>query len=469
MDDAGSVSANAPVTTAGTLAGWIAGLRFADLPADVVHLAKMCCLDSIACAIGGTRLEPSRILLDVLGETAAGAPVSIPGTGRKLGLMGAAYFGAQAANALDFDNSFRTGAPSHPGATVIPPALAVAEARGASGADFLAAVVAGYEVSLRLGRAVQPTPQRKAAVMGFSPWQSFGAVAAAASLLKLTPEATRSALGLTGAQAPVPSVRKFVDGARPYSWIKNSYGIGAEAGVLSALLAERGYLGNREIFDGPNGFWIMCGSDRWQPELATEGLGDRWLILDVGFKPYACCRWTHTMIDALRALKGELAGRAIERVDVHGFRELTVSLAGDPPDSIIEAQFNAPYLAALELTGHSPERGLHEQQLTDPAVLGVAGRVALHYEEALDKPYFEKGTLPVRVAVTTADGSIFTAEADKPSGSVEAGGFSDAAMERKFLQVVAPVLGEERAARALAMVRTIEEWSARDLADALSG
>ncbi|BBK41701.1 2-methylcitrate dehydratase [Allostella vacuolata] len=468
MDDTAPL---APVSTAGTsaiLSDWIAGLRFQDLPPEVARLARMCMLDSIACAVGGIGLEPSRILLDVLGETAAGSPVSIPGTGRRIGLLGAAHVGAQAANALDFDDSFRTGAPSHPGATVVPPALALAEARGVGGAELLAAVVAGYEVSLRIGRAVQPSPQRKMAVMGFSPWQTFGAMAAAASLVRLPPAAIRSAFGLAGAQAPVPSVRKFVDGARPYSWIKNSYGIASEAGLLSVLLAERGYLGNREIFDGPNGFWIMCGSDRYRPELAIEELGRRWLILDVGFKPYACCRWTHTMIDAIRALKGALAGKTVTRVEVAGFRELTRSLAGDPPDSIIEAQFNAPYIAALELAGRSPEFGLGEADLTDPEVLRIARLVELRYDEATDQPFFELGTLPVRVTVTTADGGVHAAEADKPAGSVEAGGFSDAAMDRKFRQVVTPVLGEAKAEAALQIVRTIETRPVADLAAALA-
>src|SRR5690606_19330976 len=103
----------------------------------------------------------------------------------------------------------------------------------------------------------------------------------------------------------------------------NCYGIASEVGVLSAMLAERDFLGNREIFDGDTGFWIMSGSDRYRQELAVERLGEQWLILDVGFKPYACCRWTHTLLDSLRFLAASLAKEAIVKVDVHGFRELT--------------------------------------------------------------------------------------------------------------------------------------------------
>lgn len=80
-------------------------------------------------------------------------------------------------------------------------------------------------------------------------------------------------MGLAGAQAPVPNVRKFIDGNRASSWIKNAYGIAGRIGVLSAQLAADGYVGNRNIFDGPSGFWIMSGSDQFRRELAVNGLG----------------------------------------------------------------------------------------------------------------------------------------------------------------------------------------------------
>lgn len=453
--------------TATVLADWISGLDYGDFPEDVVQQAKACCIDSIACAIGGIGLEPVRILLDVLSEEASAGTVPVPGTGRKLSLTAAAHFGSQAANALDFDDSIRAGVAGHPGATVVPPAFAVAAGRGASGRELLTAVVAGFEVSLRIGRAVQPSPSRRQEVMGFAPWQSFGALVGSAKLLKLTPDRIRTAFGLTGAQVPVPSVRKFVDGVRPYSWIKNSYGIGCEAAVLSALLAERGYHGNQEIFDGPNGFWIMCGSDQYRRELASEALGSLWLIREIGFKPYACCRWTHTMIDAIRSLKPKLDGRGVESIEVTGFRDLAYSLAGDIPQTIVDAQFNARYVAALELSGHSPEQGLHEAQLADPRVLRLARVVKLNHDPDFDKPFHEKGTLPVRVDIQTTDGETLTARVDHPRGSAARGGFSDAEMDQKFLQLVSPVLGESQTRRALNLLRTMEQHSAQELSAAL--
>ncbi|MER8767003.1 MmgE/PrpD family protein [Mesorhizobium sp. M0968] len=450
--------------TASTLASWITHLRYADIPVEVLRHSKACLLDSVACIIAGMNSHPSTVIRDVLrrGQGSSDA-VSVPGTDLRMGVLGASYLGAQAANLLDFDDSSRAGAPGHPGATVVPPALALAEERGVFGTDLLRAIVIGYEVSLRIGRAVQASPERKRAVLGFSAWQTFGTVAAAASLMGLTQARIVNAFGLAGAQAPLPSIRKFVDGDPPFSWIKNCYGIASEVGMLSAMLAERDFLGNQEIFDGDTGFWVMSGSDRYRPELAVEGLGNRWMILNVGFKPYACCRWTHTLLDCLRLLAAPLRAETIVNVDVHGFRELTQGLKIPLPKSVIDAQFNARYLAALELTGRSPEYGISEADLIEPAVIDLASRIHLYHDAAADKAYFEEGALPVRVLITCESGLVLSANAEWPSGSSEAGGFPDEALNRKFLATVSTILGGDKAIRALDMIRDLENWSAGDL------
>jgi 2-methylcitrate dehydratase PrpD len=455
-------------TTAQALAEWTTRLAVGDVPPDVLHQAKRCVIDSIACIVGGLDLMPMRLLLDVLSTESAQGPVPIPGTAIRLGITAAAHFGAQAANVLDVDDSFRAGAPSHPGATVVPPALAVAAARRCSGLELLLAVVAGFEVSLRIGRSVLASPARRERIMGFAPWQSFGAATAAARLLGLPPPAIRSAFGLTGAQAPVASGRRFLASARPYPWIKNPYGIASEVGVLSALLAERGFHGDQDIFDGAHGFWIMAGSDRHQPDLATEALGDAWLIMDVGFKPYACCRWTHTMIDAIRMLKPELGDMAIARVRITGFSELACSLDAPPPGTIIDAQFNARYVAALELAGHSPEFGMSEAHLTDPAVLRLMGLATLIHDPSFDTAYHERGELPARVEIDAADGKRLAATVLQPAGSPLAGGFSDTQLDGKFQQLVAPVLGMDRTRAALDALWTMETLRGDEIATLLA-
>lgn len=457
------------IGTTSILSNWITQFRYDDIPTDILRQAKACCLDSVACVVGGINSHPSAIIRDVLVQGhGSGGAVSLPGTDIRMGVLGASYLGAQAANFLDFDDSFRSGAASHPGATVVPPALAVAEERGRSGAEFLTAVVAGYEISLRIGRAIQASPSRKKMVMGFSPWQTFGATTAAAHLMKLDHRRIVHAFGLSGSQAPVPSIRKFLEGEPPFSWAKNCYGIASEVGVLSAMLAERNFLGSREIFDGESGFWVMSGSDSYLKELAVADLGSKWLILDVGFKPYACCRWTHTLLDSLRVLMPRLKNEIVSKIDVYGFRELTHTLNKPLPTSIIDAQFNARYLAALELSGHSPEAGLFQEDLTDKRIIELAENTFLHHDPVADGEFFAKGALPVRVVVSCESGATFSADAKWPAGSVEAGGFKDTTMSSKFLSVTSPVIGNDKASEALAIINQLEKHDIRDLTRCLS-
>ncbi|HWK66335.1 MAG TPA: MmgE/PrpD family protein [Rhizobiaceae bacterium] len=437
------------------LAEWIATMRLDDVPSEVVQHAKTCILDSIGCMIAGSATPACVTILNVLGRHGAGDTI-VPGSGKTLALPSAAYLNAQAANALDFDDSFRSGAPSHPGATVVPPALAIGQDRSAAGDDFIRAVIAGYEVSLRIGRAVQPSPERKQAVYGFSTWQIFGAVSAACSLLGLSADQVVNALGLAAVHAPVPSLRKLGTGEPPpYPWIKNTYGAASEMGLLAALLAAEGYVGSRSIFEGDQGFWIMSGSDRYRPELMTEGLGRDWLLRDVGFKHYGCCRWTHTMLDALHDCAGNAKPADIQSVDVYGFKEL-YQLQGNPPGSVIDAQFHAPHVAALELLGRSPAQGLFESDLSDPQVATLRDKVGLHHEPAADEPYYQRGVLPVRVVVRLRNGSERSVFRENPTGSAAAGGYPREAIEAKYLRLSSSALGQQRAASSMAALSDIE-------------
>lgn len=454
--------------TTRVLAEWINALKYGDIPQNVIQSAKICCLDSIACMVGGIELQPSQIILDVFRNEGTGSTATVPGTSAKLSVIDAAYLNAQTANALDLDDCFRAGAPSHPGVAVIPSTLALAETRNSTGNEFLAAVVAGYETSLRIGRAVDASTERKTEVMGYSTWQIFGAVAGAASILQLGVSTIQSAFGLAGAQAPVPNVRKLVDGVRPYSWIKNAYGIASQAGLLSVLLAERGFHGNQEILDGPHGFWVMSGSDQYDSRKAVDSLGVDWLILHVEFKPYACCRWAHTTLEALESLKGQINVESIQKVEIFGFYEFARCLVGDPPTTVTDAQFNARYLAALELLNKSSRFGLSERDLFDEQVLNLMEKIVIHHEDSYDQEHFDKGHSPVHVVLTADNKTICSGKIAEPATSNTRNGFSKEEMCKKFMSVSAPVIGEAKANAAMSMVLSFEKHSVRELMSLLS-
>lgn len=469
MSIAGAVTTGQTKTSeTAALARAIADFDLDAVPDDVIALVKNCILDSIGCIVGGAASRPCRMIANVLMRHGGEGDVIVPGSGHKLRLLDAAYLNAQAANALDFDDSFRDGAPSHPGATIVPPALALAQQLGADGRALLRAVILGYEVSLRVGRAVQPSPQRKAQVYGFSNWQIFGAAAASSSLLALSGAQNLDLLGLAAAHAPVPSLRKLgTDDPRPFPWIKNTYGIASQTGLLSALLAAEGYVGSRNVFDGPRGFWVMSGSDRYRPELLVEDWGNTWFLCGVGFKPYGCCRWTHTMLDGLGALRRDLDVSTISNVIVEGFEELS-RLGGDAPTSIVDAQFHAPHLAALELLGRTPQHGLREVDLHDPAVIALRQKVELRHDQQADTLYYKTGQLPVRVTVCTENGVTRTIALENPRGSALAGGLSRHELTAKFLALTTPALGSQRAERVIDAIGDIENIAVHTLAELLA-
>jgi 2-methylcitrate dehydratase PrpD len=168
------------------------------------------------------------------------------------------------------------------------------------------------------------------------------------------------------------------------------------------------------------------------------------------------------MLDAIRSCSSGLDPDAIEAVHVHCFRELS-RLGGSQPTSIIDAQFHAPHLAALELLGRSPERGLRDRDLEDVRVRDLASKVHLHHDAAADELYYRSGALPVRVTIKMSDGSSREAEAENPTGSTAAGGYPEEALRAKFLRLASSQLGDDRAARALDAVRDLEHQTAAAL------
>lgn len=444
-------------------AEWLFRLRLEDVPDATLHAAKACILDSLGCIIAGLRSKPCEIMLNVFSQQTETGKVTIPGTGRRLPMMDAAYLMAHAANILDFDDSFRDGAAGHPGATIVPPALAMGEWGNHSGADFLRAVIAGYEISLRVGRAIQPSPDRGRQVFGYATWQIFGAMGVGAVLQKLNQGQIANAFGIAALHATVPGGRKGGMGeTAPFPWLKNVYGAASRGGLWAALLAQNEYVGHRHVFEGPTGFWIMASSDSYRPALLTAELGKTWFIERVGFKPYACCRWTHTMIDAIRSCLPIMAGREIRDVEVAGFGEL-MTLDADFPKSVIDAQFNARYLAALELAGKSSEQGLREADLDDIELRQLVDKIRLRHDPEADIGFFNEGSLPVRVSIRLADGDSFVVPVQFPRGSARACGYTQRDIEAKFLQLTSAYLGRRRSENLVAAVQSIEKQDMREI------
>lgn len=439
-----------------SLARFIADLRYEDIPTDVLDRARYCVLDNVANCLGGAALVPGRIVADYVAEMGGGKDATILASGRRVPTALAAFANSHLCNVLDFDDTYDGLA--HPGATAIPPAVAVAEKVRASGAALLTAIVAAYEVSLRIGIATQPSPERMRQVWGLGTWQTFAAATGAAKLLGLDAERTRHAFGLAGSAAPLPYARKLgmTLAERPFAWSKNNYHHASFVGVTAAMLAARGFLGNRFILDGPNGFWIMMSSDRCDWARFTAGLGTEWLLPRTAMKPYASCRWTHSSIDAaLRIIARGVRPEAVRRFRLLTFREGKENLARPHPENIIDAQFSLPYLVALCFAGHSPAQGLKDAHLVDPAVHHLAEQVEIEEDPVFTRAFTERGEMPGRLIADLEDGTSVEERVANPRGN-PADPVPGEESEAKFLALAEPVLGPRRARRVLSDVLALD-------------
>jgi 2-methylcitrate dehydratase PrpD len=431
------------------------GLSLDEAPAPVVRTVKRLVLDHLGCALGGSRTPLARAAAEVVGAGGGGA-ATVVGTRRRAAEGPAAFANAMAANALDYDD---TGATGHPGATVIPAALAVAEADGRSGAELLAAVLAGYEVWTRVAGAVQPSWARRVEVYGSGTIQTFGAVAAAGRLLGLPPEAMRSAFGLAGAFAPLPHEAKFGWDEDRLSWVKDNVAWPAEAAVRAARLAARGFRATHTILDGERGLARMIGSDRHDPARMVRGLGTEWETPGLSLKPYPCCRWIHSTLDAVREViaRHGLRPDDVGRVTVRSIDAFPAWFHGRRPPTMVDAQFSVPHAVAMVVLDRPRAEWWQSANRTDPAVLALMDRVALEADPAAQAAWAtlrHSARIPVTVVVETPAGAIVHARRHARGGPDEP--LADDEAGRKYRELAEPVLGAPGAARVQALVDALE-------------
>jgi 2-methylcitrate dehydratase PrpD len=429
-------------------------LALDDTPAAVIDRLKTLVLDHLGCALGGSRTPLGRAAAAV--ATADAGEATVLGTRRRTAPGPAAFANAAAANALDYDD---TGATGHPGCTIIPAALAVAEARGRSGATLLEAVLAGYEVWSRVAGAIQPTWERRRRVYGNGVTQTFGAAVAVARLVKLDPERMLAALGLAGAFAPLPHEGKIGWDEGRLSWVKDNVAWPAEGGVRAALLAAEGFRATRTILDGEKGLWLMAGSDRCDFERLTRGLGRDHELLRVSLKPYPCCRWIHSTLDTVRELVAEHRIRPDEvaRVTVRGIESFREWFHSRRPATLVDAQFSVPHAVAMALLDRPRAEWWLAANREDPAVHALMDRVELVTNEAAQAAYAtwrDSARIPATVEIDTPRGRFERARAGARGGPDDP--LSGAEVEEKYRELAEPVLGPRRAAAARELVEKLE-------------
>ena len=434
------------------LAEFASRLRLADVPAATVERVRACLLDTIGCAVFGSTRPSGRLVMDWVQRQGGAEQASLWTTDFHGPAANVALAVGTMAHAFDLDDYHN--AKLHPGAPVIPAAVAVAEARGLSGERTLAAIVAGYEVMIRTSLAAGPGPARMRGWHLTGVCGTLGAAAAAASLLGLDPAATASALGLAGTQSA--GLWAFTaDGSESK---RLHPGRSAQSGILAAELAEMGYEGPTQILEAEDGGLLAAISPSPNPARAVEGLGQRFEAGVTNIKPYAACGSLHSAIDALREL---VEAHALEPASVREivFRTSSVILRQCGfvyrPLGVLQAQMSAQYvLATALLDGACLPAQFADGRLADPAVLDLAGRVRIEVDPLVEAAYPARFTSIVDVVLE--DGRRLSARVDDPRGS-DARPLSPAEVGEKFRMLGREVYSDERLEAIAERVGRIEQ------------
>ena len=436
------------------LADYVRDTTFEDLPHDVVDRAKLFILDSIGCGLGGSTTVLGRSAVRALSRESRGSCL-IVGRQECVNAETSAFLNAMLINAMDYDESSPAG---HLSATIVGTLLALLRQPKVTGRDWLLSYVIGFEVCSRIAVATRPSVDRFSKVWGLGTLQTFGAVAAAAKLRNVAEEQILNAMGIAGASAPVPSAQKWGWDNRPLSWIKDAVALPAQLGILATSLAESGFVGCRDILDGPKGFWRMAGSDKCDFEKMTANLGDTFHLRNASIKTYPCCWFIHPTLDAIRQIldSNQLGPDDIERIEVRSLTDLAENFSFKNPKSLVDAQFSLPYCVAMLLLGvKTGPAWFDEHRFLDDSVLRQASKVFVHADERADSIFHIERRISSRVSITAIDGEQFEFAARAPRGSPD-NPIAPEAVIRKFSELANPVLGTRIADRVADLVLGLE-------------
>lgn len=436
------------VTT--TLAAWCADLAPAALPEPVRGRAAALTLDLVGNIVRARHDAESTpaLLAAVRALGLAGGNATVFGDALRYTPAGAALLNGALGHSLDFDDTHAAGS-LHPGAPVIPAALAAAELVGASGAETLAAIVAGYEVTCRLALALPAAAHYDRGYHPTATCGAFGAAAAAARVFRLDAAAIADAFGIALSQA-AGSLQFLANGA----WTKRfQVGWAAMAGLAAAMLAREGFRGAAEAIEGRHGF-LRAYAPSPSPERVTAGLGQGFEIMRTAVKPYPSCRYGHAAIDAAIGLRADhgLEPAAIESVTV-GLPAKGVMLIGEPsaqkaePRNVVDGQFSGPFVVAVALA--TGRMGWDSYRLLeDPAVRALTRKVRCVLDPEIEAEF--PANMAGKVTVRTAAGE-FTRKVVVPKGEPD-NFLTDQELAAKFHGLVDEVMGHERAAALAAAV-----------------
>ena len=426
------------------LARFAADTSFEDLSNDAVNAARDVTLDTLGAITAGMEEPENARLAAWAAENMLPAASGILATPHSASPMAAALVNATAGVALEMDEGNRFGG-GHPAIHVLPGLLAVAEQMGASGSEFVAALVVGYEVTSRLGGATVPRPN----VHSHGHWGAPGTAASIAKLRGWSAEEMKGVINLAASMSPANTWTNAFEGAT----VRNLYpGRSSMQGVLAVDLYQCGFTA---LDDAPSDVYGSILGKSFDPDLAIAGLGGEYRIQQNYFKLHACCRYNHATLDAV------VDAMADTRVTVEDIDAVTVDvpwmlegMLGGYPENMLAAKFNIPYaVAAALVTGRTDITVFRPEVIAEPSVRAVFDRVTVRAGDASRQQAVTGPSASVEIRTRGGDplsASVTSIRGDYGSPIPR----SD--IVDKFNFLVEPVLGTDRTQRALECVEDLE-------------
>jgi len=437
------------------LAQFAATLQYEDIPGAVVDRCEDLFLDTMGSILAGSTSKPVKAMATFANQMGPSDGPSEDLVQRsKTTPYFAAMVNAASAHVAEQDD-VHNGAVFHPGAVVFPPALAVAQAIGASGKAFITACVAGYEVGIRVGEFLGRSHYKI-----FHTTATAGNLAAATAvgrLLNLNADQMLHAIGSAGTTAA--GLWEFLRDAADAKQLHTAHAV--TAGMQAAYLAQAGFTGAQRILEGAQGMGAGMSQDADASKL-VDRLGVRWALIETSFKFHASCRHTHPAADALQAAmkNNGLTVDQIESVVTH-VHQGAIDVLGPvtDPQTVHQSKFSMGTVLALIALNDAADLKGFDEALGNEVVTAFRDRVSMVLDDEVDGAYPQRWI--GKVTVTTKDGQTFDGRVDEPKGD-PGNTLSRPEIEEKVMR-----LGTYKNAAPASVVRTLTQkaWGLRNLSN----
>lgn len=448
------------MTLSTALADWVDACRFEVLSPAVVTNAKMHILDGLGVGLDASALEPLfDPMIGIVQKWGVDGPASV--YGKPFGLP--ARYAAFANSIMMISSAYQEthrGTVGHPYSPILSTALGVGEEGGANGRDFIASIVAGYEVFVRLASAMNPSTLHRG-IQTTGAFAPFGAAVVTAKLMHLDRDQIRHAINHAGNFGGAALVEAH--GATPYYAVH--LGPNTMKGIYAAELAAAGVPGSDTIFEGggtsAKGF-LAAYSDDYDEDIVRNGFGDRLGMEDTGFSFHCVASYSRTTIDALLWLMREhkLDADSIAVIEVK-LTEALFNFVNDRGDFTAAGDRQAHYFIPLHMAltvvhGWVDSAMLTDETFSDPLIRSLIDRVTVSAAPELDADFgANKAVTAAIVEVTTTDGRTVTRRQDVWHGD-PADPATPAEIEMKFRRIAGRVIGAEAAEEAIRLVNDLE-------------